>query len=60
MSKIRVAVIGCGAIAQRRHIPEYHENEHVELVAFSDPNLERAKEWPNVTAAKHLKTMTNC
>lgn len=44
MSKIRVAVIGCGAIAQRRHIPEYHDNEHVELVAFSDPNLERAKQ----------------
>lgn len=45
MSKLRVAVIGCGAIAQRRHIPEYADNEHVELVAFSDPNLERAEQY---------------
>ncbi len=43
MSKIKVAVIGCGAIAQRRHIPEYADNENVELVAFADPILERAE-----------------
>lgn len=47
MAKIRVAVIGCGAIAQRRHIPEYADNEHVELVAFSDPNGERAEQCAN-------------
>ena len=44
MKKIRVAVIGCGAIAQRRHIPEYAANPNVELVAFVDPKLDRAKE----------------
>lgn len=44
MSTIKVAVLGCGAIAQRRHIPEYAANEHVELVAFADPKLERAQE----------------
>ncbi|TBL75616.1 Gfo/Idh/MocA family protein [Paenibacillus thalictri] len=49
MSKIRVAVVGCGAIAQRRHIPEYETNSHVQLVAFVDPVLERAE----VYAAKH-------
>jgi predicted dehydrogenase len=48
-TKIRVAVIGCGAIAQRRHIPEYEENPHVELVAFADPVLERAQAY----AEKH-------
>lgn len=55
MSKLRVAVIGCGAIAQRRHIPEYAENEHVELVAFSDPNLERAEEMAKRYGGKAFK-----
>ncbi|WEK54837.1 MAG: Gfo/Idh/MocA family oxidoreductase [Candidatus Cohnella colombiensis] len=44
MGKIKVAVFGCGAIAQRRHIPEYADNANVELVAFADPILERAQE----------------
>ncbi|WP_010268064.1 Gfo/Idh/MocA family protein [Paenibacillus senegalensis] len=44
MSKIKVAVIGCGAIAQRRHIPEYAANDNVELVAFADPIIERAEQ----------------
>ncbi|MBO2945167.1 Gfo/Idh/MocA family oxidoreductase [Paenibacillus sp. F411] len=44
MSKIKVAVFGCGAIAQRRHIPEYAANGDVELVAFADPVKERAEE----------------
>lgn len=43
MSKVRVAVIGCGAIAQRRHIPEFASNPNVELVAFADPVTERAQ-----------------
>ncbi|AJY74380.1 Gfo/Idh/MocA family protein [Paenibacillus beijingensis] len=43
MDKIKVAVIGCGAIAQRRHIPEYASNPNVELVAFADPVIERAQ-----------------
>lgn len=44
MTKLRVAVIGCGAIAQRRHIPEYAQNEQVELVAFCDPVVDRAQQ----------------
>ncbi|PWV90576.1 putative dehydrogenase [Paenibacillus cellulosilyticus] len=41
---IKVAVIGCGAIAVRRHIPEYADHPNVKLVAFADPRLERAEE----------------
>lgn len=52
MSKIRVAVIGCGAIAQRRHIPEFQINPHVELVAFVDPKLERAQQCAEPFGAK--------
>lgn len=44
MKTVRVAVIGCGAIAQRRHIPEFASNPNVELVAFADPVIERAQE----------------
>jgi UDP-N-acetylglucosamine 3-dehydrogenase len=43
MSKIKVAVIGCGSIAEKRHIPEYANNPHVEFVAFCDPVIERAE-----------------
>lgn len=49
MSKIRVAVVGCGSISKHRHIPEYAANPHVELVAFVDPVLERAEGY----AAQH-------
>ncbi|MDQ6419808.1 Gfo/Idh/MocA family oxidoreductase [Paenibacillus sp. LHD-117] len=49
MSKVRVAVIGCGSISKYRHIPEYAAHPNVELVAFVDPVIERAEEY----AAKH-------
>ncbi|MFP5112406.1 Gfo/Idh/MocA family protein [Bacillaceae bacterium C204] len=44
MEKLRVGVIGCGSIAQHRHLPEYKANLNVELVAVCDSNEERAKE----------------
>ncbi|MDF5581099.1 Gfo/Idh/MocA family oxidoreductase, partial [Vibrio parahaemolyticus] len=40
---IRVGVIGCGKIAQIRHIPEYLDNDKVKLVGLYDRTLERAK-----------------
>lgn len=45
MSKVRVAVIGCGSISKYRHIPEYAAHENVELVAFVDPIIERAQHY---------------
>lgn len=45
MSKIRVAVIGCGSISKYRHIPEYAANPNVQLVAFVDPVIERAEQY---------------
>lgn len=44
MEKLRVGVIGCGSIAQHRHIPEYLANQNVELVAVCDINGDRVKE----------------
>lgn len=41
---IKVGIIGCGRIAQERHLPEYAENPHAEIAAVYDLNYERAKE----------------
>lgn len=43
MEKLRVGVIGCGSIAQHRHLPEYNTNQNVELVAVCDINEDRAQ-----------------
>lgn len=42
MKKIKVAVIGCGCIANAAHIPSYMENEKVEIKYFCDIIPERA------------------
>ncbi|MFC6603798.1 Gfo/Idh/MocA family protein [Ectobacillus funiculus] len=47
-----MGVIGCGSIAQHRHLPEYAANAHVEIVAVCDINEERAKK----TAEKYGAT----
>ena len=39
-----IGIIGCGKIAQVRHIPEYAENKDAKLVGFYDINLARAQE----------------
>lgn len=44
MKKLKVGVIGCGSIAQHRHLPEYQWNEQVELVAVCDIHEGRVKE----------------
>lgn len=45
MSKLKVAVIGCGSIAKHRHIVEYGLLPQVELVAFCDINEARAQQY---------------
>ncbi|MDT8860797.1 Gfo/Idh/MocA family oxidoreductase [Alkalihalobacillus sp. MEB130] len=42
MEKIRVGVIGCGSIAQKRHLLEYAGNDLVEIIAVCDINEQRA------------------
>lgn len=41
---IRVVVIGGGAVAQHRHLPEYAANPNVEIAGVLDFNTTRAKE----------------
>ncbi len=44
MTKLRVAVIGCGSIAKYRHLGEYAGHSAVEIVAVCDIIEERAQE----------------
>lgn len=52
MSKLKVAVVGCGSIARYRHLPEYAANDQVELVAVCDIVEDRAKEMAEQYGAK--------
>lgn len=52
MSKLRVAVIGCGSIAQHRHLIEYHNNPEVEIVAVCDILETRAEETAGMYKTK--------
>ena len=49
---VRVGVIGCGKIAQVRHIPEYLDNPDVQLAGLFDLNQERAKALADKTGCK--------
>ncbi|GGC83361.1 oxidoreductase [Thalassobacillus devorans] len=42
MDTLKVAIIGCGSIAQNRHLLEFEANEHVEITAVCDIVEERA------------------
>ncbi len=41
---LNIGIIGCGKIAQVRHIPEYMDNKDCKIVAYYDRTYERAKE----------------
>lgn len=49
---LRVGVIGCGKIAQIRHLPEYAGNPNVEIAGLYDVNMERARELSKTYGAK--------
>jgi predicted dehydrogenase len=42
--RVRIAVVGCGAVAERYHLPALIAAPDVELVAFVDPSDARARE----------------
>ena len=43
MRKLKVGVIGCGGIANRKHLPAMAKNGNFEIVAFCDIIRERAE-----------------
>lgn len=52
MKPLKIGVIGCGSIAQHRHLPEYLLNLHSEIVAVCDINEDRAKEVAEMYGAR--------
>ncbi|MCD8013722.1 MAG: Gfo/Idh/MocA family oxidoreductase [Lachnospiraceae bacterium] len=54
---INIGVIGCGKIAQVRHIPEYLSNPDAHLAGLYDMNLERTKELAVNCQCKAYSTM---
>lgn len=47
-----IGIIGCGAIAARRHAPEYARGRDCRLVGMYDPNQDRARELAAAYGAK--------
>lgn len=43
MNKLKIGIIGCGGIANGKHMPELKKIEEVEMVAFCDIIAERAE-----------------
>lgn len=44
MDRVKVGIIGCGKIAQTRHIPEYAARPDVQIGGYYDFNRQRAEE----------------
>jgi UDP-N-acetylglucosamine 3-dehydrogenase len=63
MTKLRVGIVGCGSITKYRHAPEYAHNDAAEIVAFCDPNIERAtlmaEEYGGKVYADYLEMFEN-
>ncbi|QDP41651.1 Gfo/Idh/MocA family protein [Radiobacillus deserti] len=56
MGKLKVGVVGCGSIANHRHLPEYQNNPAVEIVAVCDIVEERAKTTAELFGAANYYT----
>lgn len=54
---VKAGVIGCGKIAQVRHIPEYMDNPDVQLAGVFDLNQERAKDLAKQYHCKAYESM---
>ncbi|ALS29199.1 Gfo/Idh/MocA family oxidoreductase [Paenibacillus cisolokensis] len=56
---LKVAIVGCGGIANGKHMPALSKNKHVEMVAFCDIVEERALEAAAKYGAEGAKTYTD-
>ena len=44
MKKLKVGIIGCGFIANKKHLPNLVRMQDVEVVAFCNPTIDKARE----------------
>lgn len=59
MEKLKVGIIGCGGIANRKHMPSIKELENVEMVAFCDIIPERAEQAAKEYGTADAKVYTD-
>ncbi len=54
---IGIGIIGCGKIAQIRHLPEYSENKFCKIIGLFDLNRDRAEELAAIYKAKAYRNI---
>jgi predicted dehydrogenase len=54
---VKVGIIGCGRIAQRRHIPEYASNPNVEIVGYYNRTRSQAEDMASKYGGKVFDTI---
>ena len=60
MEKLRIGIVGCGGIANGKHLPALkNESDRVEMVAFCDLIPERAKQAAKEYGTPDAKTCTD-
>lgn len=59
MEKLRVGIIGCGGIANFKHMPALKELDLVELVAFCDLDIKKAQKAADEFGVAGAKVCTN-
>lgn len=59
MEKVRIGIIGCGGIANGKHMPSLKKIENVEMVAFCDIIKERAEKAAKEYGAPDAKVYTD-
>ena len=51
---VRIGVIGCGKIAQTRHLPEYAGNKDCKIIGVYDLNLKEHLKLPVNMMQQHI------
>lgn len=59
MEKVRIGIIGCGGIANGKHMPSLKKIEHAEMVAFCDIVKERAEKAAKEYGTPDAKVYTD-
>jgi predicted dehydrogenase len=59
LEKLKIGIIGCGGIANGKHLPSLKKLENVEMVAFCDIIEEKAKEAAEKYGSKGAKIYTD-
>ena len=59
MDKVRIGIIGCGGIANGKHLPALKRNKYVEMVAFCDIVAERAEKAAAEYGTEGAKSYTD-